>query len=172
MIPGLYAKLAAIVLAALVLLGLFLWGHHVGAAAVQAKWDKATAGQTVAAVKASEAARTTETAQATDFAGIASGYLQATTHAYPSIADALPAAVDAGAVRLRDNCPSPTGGGVSEATARSRAADAAATQALADRVENSISAVRAGDEADARERQLGAQVIGLQAVLTAERKSH
>ena len=166
-----YAKLAAIVLAALTMLGLFLWGHHVGASAVQEKWDKANASQTVVAFKASETARSTENQQANDFAGIASGYLQATNHAYPPLADALPAAVAAGAVRLQNDCPAAAGAGVSEATARSRAADAAATQALADRVQAAIAAVRAGDEADTRERQLGAQVIGLQAVLAAERKT-
>lgn len=165
-----YAKLAAIVLTALVMLGLFLWGHHVGASAVQEKWDKANASQTVVAVKASETARSTENQQANDFAGIASGYLQAMNHAYPSLADALPAAVAGGALQLRDTCPAPHSGGVSETTARSRAADAAATQALADRVQAAIAAVRAGDEADARERLLGAQVTALQGVVAAERK--
>jgi len=165
-----YAKIAAIVLVTLILLGLFLWGHHVGAASVRAKWDAANASQSVAAVKASESARATENRQSNDFAGIASGYLQATTHAYPSLADALPAAVAAGAVQLRDHCPAVGSSGVPEATARSRAADAAATQALVDRVAAAIRIVRIGDAADARERQLGAQVIGLQAVLAAERR--
>lgn len=142
-----------------------------GAASIQTKWDAAKAVQTAAAAKASETARAAENSQATDFAGIASNYLQVTTHAYPSIADALPAALGAGTVSLRNDCPAAAaaGGGRAAATAGSRAADAASTQALADRVQAAIAAVRAGDEADARELKLGAQVTGLQAVLTAER---
>lgn len=176
MLSGLYAKLiAAAVIVLAIVVAIFWFGAHergIGASRVQAKWDATNAAQTVAAVKASETARTTENRQANDFAGIASGYLQATTHAYPSLADALPAAVAAGTVRLQNDCPAAIGRGVSDATARSRAADAAATQALADRVQAAIAAVRAGDAADARERQLDAQVIGLQGVLTAERQVH
>jgi len=173
MFASLTAKLIALAAALALLTGVMLWfGAHeraIGAAGVQAKWDAAKASQTVLAVNASESARATENRQIQDFAGIASGYLQATIHAYPSLADALPAAVAAGTVQLRDDCPATPGRGVPEGTARSRAADAAATQALADRVQAAISAVRAGDEADARERQLSAQVIGLQGVLAAER---
>jgi len=163
---------AAVLLLALATAVIWFAGHErsIGAAGVQAKWDAAKASQSVLAVNASESARATENRQVNDFAGIASGYLQATTHAYPSLADALPAAVAGGIVQLRDDCPATPGRGVPEATARSRAADAAATQALADRVQAAIAAVRAGDEADARERQLGAQVIGLQDVLAAERR--
>jgi hypothetical protein len=171
MITSLYAKLigAGLLLAALA--GLYAYGHHQGAASVQAKWNAALATQAVVDAKASEAARATEHAQANDFADISADYLKESTHAYPSLADGLPAAVDAGAVQLRDACPAPVArGGVPDATAASRAADAAATQALADRVAHSIAAVRAGDDADARERQLGAQVIALQAALAAERK--
>lgn len=166
---------AAIALALLLLCGVWYYGHTryvAGASGVQARWDDAKATQATAAVTASETARVTELQHANDFAGIAAGYLQAQSHAYPSIADALPAAVAGGAVQLRDTCPETHSGGVPEAAARSRAADAAATQALADRVQAAIAAVRAGDEADARERLLGAQVTALQAVLTAERKSH
>lgn len=148
----------------------FAVGHHQGAKAVQAKWDVATAGSNVVATKASESARVTEQQQSNDFSGIETGYLQATTHAYPTIGASIPAAFDAGTVQLRDRCPSPAGGSVSKATAASRAADAASTQAIADRVENSIAAVRAGDAADARERQLDQQVTALQALLLAERK--
>lgn len=169
MIDSIYAKLAGLVIVLVLLLGMFLWGHHVGASSVQSKWDKANASQTVAAAKASETARAAENSQATDFAGIANTYLQATTYAYPSIADALPAAVDAGTVRLRHDCPSPAGGGGAAATAGSRSADAAATQALANRVEAAIAAVRVGEQADTRNSQLSAQIQGLQAVLTAER---
>lgn len=156
----LYAALALIVLLAL---GGW-WLHHAGYASGKADCEAAqavTAGQAVAS------ARAIEHQQTTDFAGIGADYLQATTHDYPSIADTLPAAVAAGTVRLRDDCPASRD--VSAASARSRAADAAATQALADRVEAAVAAVRTGDEADARERQLGAQVTALQAVLRAER---
>lgn len=164
-----YAKIAGLVVFAALLAGLFAWGHHVGTVSVQTKWDAAKGVQATAAVAASESARATEHGQAQAFAGIATTYLQATSHAYPSIADALPAAVAAGAVRLRNDCPAAPGGGVSRAAASSRAADAAATQALADRVSAGIAAVRAGDAADARERELSAQVTALQSILSAER---
>jgi hypothetical protein len=59
---------------------------------------------------------------------------------------------------------------VSEASARSRAADAASTQALTDRVTAAIEIVSIGDAADARERQLSAQIVALQEVLKAERR--
>jgi hypothetical protein len=172
---GAQAKLIAAGILLLALAAAMIWfGAHergIGAAKVQAKWDAATAAQIKLAVMASEAARTHEQAQSSAFASIATDYLQATTHDYPSISDALPAAVATGTVRLRDACPDTTGGARAEATARSRATDAASTQALADRVANSIAAVRAGDAADARERQLGAQVTALQAVLRAERQT-
>jgi len=166
---AIYAKIAGLAIVAALLAGLFAWGHHVGTVSVQDKWDAAKGVQATAAVAASEAARTTERGQVQAFAGITTTYLQATTHAYPSIADTLPAAVAAGAVRLRNDCPAAGSGGVSSSTAGARAADAAATQALADRVSAGIAAVRAGDAADARERQLGAQVTALQAILSAER---
>lgn len=169
MINSIYAKLAVLAVVLALLIVLFLWGHHVGRADVQSKWDVAKAAQSVAAVVASEAARATENRQSSDFSGIENTYLQATTHAYPSIADALPAAVGAGALRLRNDCPAGGGADVSAVTASARAADAAATAALAQRVADSIAAVRAGDAADDRERQLGAQVTALQAVLRAER---
>jgi hypothetical protein len=137
---------------------------------VQAKWDVANAKQSIIAVKASEAARAIENHQANDFTGIATNYLQATNHAYPSLADALPAAVSFGTVQLRDHCPAARSVGVSEAAARSRAADAAATQALTDRVTAAIEIVSIGDAADARERQLSAQIVALQEVLKAERR--
>lgn len=122
------------------------------------------------ATKASEAARNAEHRQAQAFDAITTDYIQATTHAHPSLAGALPAAIAAGTVRLQNDCPETHSSSLSEAAARSRAADAAATQALANRVQAAIAAVQAGDEADARERQLGAQIRGLQAVLRAERE--
>lgn len=160
------------ILLALLSGGAIVFGAHeraIGAAGVQAKWDLAKAHQTTLALKASESARGTEHQQATDFAGIEAGYLQATAHAYPSISTDLPAALAAGTVQLRNDCPATDRSGVPEATARSRAADAAATQALADRVATAIEAVQIGDAADARERQLAAQVTALQALLRAER---
>lgn len=167
------SRIAIYLLAALVLFDAGYWlGHHEGAAAVQVKWDAAKGAQAIVDATASETARAAERSQTDDFAVIETDYLRTTTHAYTSIADALPAAVAAGTVQLRDACPETVaGGGVSDALARSRAADATATQALADRVAHSIAAVRAGDDADARERQLGAQVIALQAALAAERAS-
>jgi len=175
MITTLYAKLiaAAIVLAALAGAGFYLHhsGYESGKAVVQAKWDAEKLRQANVATKATAAARAHENAQAVSFSGIESNFLQATTHAYPSIADALPAAVAAGTVKLRNACPiAPASRGVSRATARSRALDAAATQALADRQIAAIAAIRAGDASDARERVLDAQIVGLQAVLVAERQ--
>lgn len=174
MFTGLQAKLiaAAVLLVVLVcaIVGFSAHERGIGAAKVQARWDAANQAQTTVAAKADAAARIKEHQQSADFAGIESSYLQATTHDYPSIADTLPAAVAAGAVQLRNDCPANRGGDMSAATARSRAADAAATQALADRVQAAISAVRAGEQADTRERQLGAQVTALQALLIAERK--
>lgn len=174
MLASIEAKMIAFAaLSMLVIGGAWYYGHtryEAGAAAVQAKWDAAKATQAAAAITASETARAIENRQANDFAGIASGYLQATTHAYPSIADALPAAVAAGAVQLRNDCPAASaGGGMSEAAARSRAADAAATQALADRTRAAIAAVRIGDAADKREADFRALILAQRALLTAER---
>jgi hypothetical protein len=174
MFASIEAKLIAAAVLLLAMVSAVIWfGAHergIGAAGVQTKWDAANATQTVVAVKASETARATENRQANDFAGIASGYLQATTHAYPSLADALPASVAAGTMRLRDTCRAPGSSGMSEAAAHSRVLDAASTQALADRVAAAIEIVRIGDAGDARELRLGAQVTALQALLVAERK--
>lgn len=156
----LYAALALIVLLAL---GGW-WLHHSGYASGKADCEAAHA---VTAAQAVASARAVEHQQTTDFAGIASDYLQATTHDYPSIADTLPAAVAAGTVRLRDDCPA--SGDVLAVAARSRAVDVAAAAAATQRLATAVAAVRAGDAADARERQLGAQVTALQAVLRAER---
>lgn len=146
-------------------------GEVVGAARVQAAFDAYKAEQTAAALAATSAARGAESAQRGAFDVIAANY-EATIHAqtFP-LADSLAAGIADGSLRLRNDatCPAAPAGDLSAATARSRAADAAATQALADRAAAAIAAVRAGDAADARERQLGAQVTALQAILRAER---
>ncbi len=164
-----YAKLAGLVLILVACAALFAWGHHLGADAVQAKWDLANAAQTKLAVQASESARATEHGQAQAFAGIATTYLQATTHDYPSIADTLPAAVAAGAVRLRNDCPAAGSGSVPSTTAGASRVDASAAAAATQRLADAVAAVRVAEQADARERQLGAQITALQAILSAER---
>lgn len=166
----LYFILAA---AALLLAGAAWAAHHerdVGRAQVQAKWDLSVAQQNRVAVAASEKARTTEHQQATDIANAATNYVEVLTHAQPTLSAAIPAAVAAGTLKLRNDCPAPDRRSLSETTARSRLADAAATEALAKRVEAAAVVIRVGDTSDARERQLSAQVTALQAVLRAERK--
>lgn len=171
MLASLYAKLAAAALLLAFLVGLFLWGHHSGAAGVQAKWDAAKVVQQIAVAKA-HADNDLHTEIMRNSYNALSAKYEAVLHAQvPAVADSVAAGVTAGALRLRDNaaaCP----GAVPEATARSRLVDAAATQALSDRVAAAIRIIRIGDAADKRERQLGAQVIALQAVLTAERQVH
>lgn len=169
LLAGIYGKLAGLALILLLFLGLFMWGHHVGAAAVQAKWDLATAQQTQLALKSSESARATEHTQAQAFAGIESTYLQISSHVYPSIADSLPAAVAAGTVRLRNACPAAGSSDVPSTATRARELDAAATQALADRTQAAIFAVSAGDAADKREADFRALIVSLRALLSAER---
>ena len=160
-------------LLALVLMlgGAWLWGHHVGATGVQTQWDAAKASQAAVAAQA-EARNTTQAlAWVNQFSAIGAKY-EANSHAQaPAVADSVAAGVVDGTLRLRGEgeCPAVRTGAMPTATVRSRAADAAATQALADRVQTAIAAVRAGDEADARERQLGEQVRALQGVLRAER---
>lgn len=169
MMGSLYAKLIAL---GLMMAGLYLWGHHKGAESVQARWDAAQAMQSAAAAnqRAASAQQTLDWTQ--QFQGIQAHYEAATHEPTPTVADATAVAVSAGTLRLpagssqTDRC----GGSVSGAASRSRAADAAATQALADRVTAAIAAVRAGDDADARERALGQQVTALQALLRAERQ--
>lgn len=169
MLTSLYAKLAGFVLVLAALAGLFLWGHHVGAAGVQAKWDKAKLAQAVVVEKAQADNAAQATKWINSFSAIGAQY-EATTHAqFRSMGDQVAAGVASGAVRLRGSDTGACRGLVPAATARSRAADAAATQALADRVQAAIAAVRAGDAADRREAHLDAQVIGLQGVLKAER---
>jgi hypothetical protein len=172
---GLYAKLIVLAAVVLLLAGAGFYLHHAGAvsgaARVQAQWDAAKAVQAIQASKASEVARKTETGQSAAFAGISSTYLQATAHDFPTVADPLAAGLAAGTVRLRDRCPAaPASGGVSDATARSRAADAAATAALGQRTADAIAAVRIADAADRREAGFRAQIVALRALLTAERQ--
>jgi len=175
MIAGYYAKLIALAAVVLLLAGAGYYLHHAGAvsgaARVQAQWDATKAIQAAQAIKASEAARKTETGQSAAFAGISSTYLQATAHDFPTVADPLAAGLAAGIVRLRDRCPAaPASGGVPEATARARAADAAATATLTQRTADAIAAVRITDVADKRESDFRAQIVALRAVLTAERQ--
>lgn len=162
---GAYVAIAV----ALVVGGFFGGWHHARQVdAARAATTAASIASTAAAAAAT--ARQTEHRNTETFADIASGYLKEESHAYPSIANVLPAAVAAGTMQLRNACPEVPRGDVPGATTRSRIADAAATQALADRTNAAIAAVRAGDAADARERRLGAQVTALQAVLAAERQ--
>ena len=163
--------IAAVV--ALLLAGMTWFGvheRHIGAAKVQAKWDIAVAAQNVVTVDASEKARKTEQLHAGAFDVIASNYLKATSHAETPFD--LPAALAAGTLRLRNDCPAPDPRSVPQATARSRELDAAYTSALAHRAENQARAIRVhdyGKEADAREITLRAQVTALQSILKAER---
>jgi hypothetical protein len=172
LLGSIYAKLAGALLVLAALLALFLWGHHVGAAGVQTKWDVAKSQQAAVAVnqRAVSAQQTLDWAQ--QFQGIAAHYETTAHENAPSVADAAAGAVRAGTLRLPAGpAPAcPTSGAVSRATVAARVADAAATQALADRLNAAIAALRAGDAADARERQLGQQVTALQALLRAERQ--
>ena len=167
-------KLIAILVLLAAMFGACTWfGSHeraIGAAGVQAKWDaaKAVQAQAVANAKAANAAQALDWTR--QFAAITSQY-EATTHAQaPSIANTVAADVDAGRLRLRDGADvCPGGGEVSAATARSRAADAAATQALADRTATAIAVVRIGDAANKREADFRALIEAQRAILTAER---
>jgi len=179
LMPRLYLYAAVALAIVLSIVGARLWLHHygavhysAGAASVQTRWDTANARQAaaVAAAQAEQAAHATVTAA--NFDALAAHY-QAQAHAHtPSLADALPAGLAAGAFRLRNDSPAvcPGGAPAGAAATRSHELDAAATQALADRTATAIAAVRLGDVADARERQLGAQVKALQGVLEAERR--
>lgn len=149
-----YAAIALVIV--LIVAGTWFVIHerHVGAAGERVK-------QTDTALKASEAARATEHWLGDAFSDIGADYLRKTTNDYPSIADTLPAAVADGTMRLRNDCPAASAPRAD--TAASRAAGEAATAALAHRVQTAIDAVRIGDEADKRERDLREQVIALQA---------
>lgn len=167
MIATLQARLIALGILLGGLLATFLWGHHVGARAVQTRWDAAKVAQAKVVAQASAHNAAQALTWIDQFRAIGATY-EAASHAHaPTVADSVAAGIAGRSLRLRDAAACP--GTVPAATVRSRAADAAATQALADRVQAAIAAVRAGDTADARERQLGAQVTGLQAILRAER---
>jgi hypothetical protein len=164
----LYVKLAAVALMLAMCSGLYLTGHHMGASAVQAKWDAQKKLDAVAVAKVEGASQQhTKDTEAT-FGDILNNYLATYHEMHPPVADSVSAGVSDGSLKLRDN---PVCSGERSAlTASSRALDAAYTQALADRISHSIAAVRSGDLADERERQLDAQVKGLQDVLKAERR--
>lgn len=170
MLTGLYTKLIGLGLILAALAGLFLWGHHVGAANVQTRWDAAKTAQ-IAAVDRQAAVSVLQSATwLHQFDTIATHYEASAHETAPAVADSVSAAVRAGTLRLSgerasDRCL----GQVSDITARSRAIDAAATQALADRTAAAIRIIRIGDAADARERQLREQLTALQDVLRAER---
>lgn len=150
----LYMTVALVILAVVAAVWFVVHERHAGAAGERAK-------QTDTALKTSEANRRIEHSLADAYTNISSDYLRKTPDDYPSIADALPATVATGTVRLRNDCPA--GDTRAADTAASRAAGEAATAALANRVQTAIDAVRIGDEADKRERDLREQVIALQA---------
>lgn len=176
MFESLAAKLTAMGIALALLVGAVLWYGHVryeaGAASVQVQWDADKGKQDEAVAKASAASVVRFNDLTNKFSALASQY-EDMTHDQPNLADSVAAGVRNGTLGLRGEVECPVRpGAVDAATARSRAADAAATQALADRVQASIAAVRAGDEADQRERQLGSQVVALQGILWAERNQN
>lgn len=169
------AKALVILVAILfVMAGVLLYGHSrydAGKRVVQASWDAANAKQNaeVVRVEASQIAHTASVAG--HFDAIAASFEEQAHAQADPLAGTLSAAVTAGTFRLRDSeavCPADSH--PAAAASGSRAADAAATQALADRTAAAIAAVRAGDAADQREKQLDAQVIALQALLKAERQ--
>lgn len=156
--------------AVILLTAAFIAGHHVGEQRGAEKLAQYKATSTAAAVQAQATFQAEHTAMETKFNALSAKYDEVTREKPPAVADSVRADVDGGTLQLRDTSMCAADRESAAATARSRAADAAATQALADRVAHSIAAVRAGDAADERERQLGAQVIALQGVLEAERK--
>lgn len=167
MLGSLYAKLIAAGAVIALLAGGLLWlGAHergIGAAGVQAKWDAAAA-----TAKAASATQTLDWTK--QFSAIGAQYEAASHVQAPSIADTVAADVRAGTLQLRDEPVQSCAGSVSAATARSRAADAAATAALAQRVADSIAAVQVGDAADKREADFRKLIEAQRALLTAERK--
>lgn len=161
----LIAALAIVMLA----IGLFLWGSHHGKASVQAKWDAAKVIQLSTAVQLQAKADAKYDSQQAKLTSIEHKYQDAINEKPPQVADSVTAGLHGGTLRLRSAAVCAGAGTVSTATARSRAADEAATQALADRTVAAIAAVRAGDAADTREREIDAQVIGLQGVVRLDR---
>ena len=156
---------AALYTGGVVFLG-YRWGHS-DAQAIQAAWDKErTAGQ-IAAAK-TEASNTIKTAALQGkFDKLQEKYNELLSTPPPSVSVATSASITAGTLKLRNEPTCPRSDAGANDTARSRAADAAATQALADRVSNSIAAVRVGDAATKREHDLDAQIIGLQQTVVA-----
>lgn len=149
------------------------WGaheYHAGAASVQAKWDAASVAAAQQQAKNIAQAKATEEQQSSAFVGIDSDFQKAIAHVStpdPSIAGLL-----SGAVSLQPiwQCPSAQPStGVSKAAAASMGRDAAATQALADRVQSAARVIGYADDADTRERILDAQLIAAQRLLQAER---
>lgn len=168
MLTGLYAKLIGLGLTLAALAGLFLWGHHAGAASVQARWDAAKAAQAAAVARQAAASATQTQSWNQQFAATAAHFEAVTHEPTPAVADSVAAAAAAGTVQLRDRadrCP----GQVSGAAARSRAADAAATAALAQRTAAAIRIIRIGDSADKREADFRSLIEAQRALLRAER---
>jgi len=172
MMASIYMKLAGAALILFLLMGIFLWGHHSGASSVQAKWDAAKVVQQVAVAKA-QADNDLHAEMMRNSYNALNAHYQAILHEkVPAVADSVASGVTGGTLRLRDSSVCPSSGNITAATARSRALDAVATQALSDRVSTAIQIIRIGDAADTRERQLDAQIVGLQGVLNAERAYH
>src|SRR6185437_9441703 len=163
---------AALYTGGVVILG-YEWGHS-GKVALEAKYnlqvqvDKAAAAKVVADNKLKTDDLKKQVADAN------AKYEAIRDAQTPSVSDSISASMSAGALKLRntaaETCPSGSAG--SAATVASRAADAAATQALADRVQTAIAVVRVGDEADKREQLLDAKITALQDVINAERAAY
>jgi len=152
--------------------GLFLWGHHIGAAGVQAKWDVAKILQATQIAEAQLQAKATEDNNRNAFNALAAKWEAATHAPQPSIADHTSDAVAAGALQLRSEsaqtCPA---AGVPIAAARSRELAAATAAAATQRLADSVAAVRVGDAADKREADFRQQIETLRALLAVERQT-
>lgn len=164
----------ALALMLLMLAGGWYYGHtryEAGETSVQAQWDadKATRDAVGATAQTAAAARALDWID--QFSAIGAQY-EVNSHAQvPSVADSVATGVADGSIRLRGEgeCPAVRPGDVSAATASSRAADAAATAALAQRTADSIAAVRVSDAADKREADFRALIEAQRAILRAER---
>ncbi|MCP1376031.1 hypothetical protein [Dyella lutea] len=173
MFGSLQLKLIVALVLALGLSGAGFWLHHSGVvsgrAEVQARWDEAKDQQAAVVAKA-DASNAEQTLTWTkQFAAAASVYEGVNHEKPPSVADSVAAGVARGDLRLRDEPAAGCPGSVPAATARSRAADAAAAAAATQRLADSVAAVRVGDACDIRDRQQSAQIVGLQEILRAER---
>lgn len=169
MMASIYAKLIGAGIIVAFCLGLFLYGHHVGTDSVKAKWNAQKLVDAAAVAKVEAANAITAKSHQDQFNALEAKYEQSQKVVFPSVADVVSSGVAGGTLRLRDSTVCPSSGNVTATTAASRAADAAATAAIAQRVTDSISAIRVGDAADKREAVLDAQIIGLQGLLQAER---